>query len=126
MSGGARAVGWPFVAAGLLVASCSSGAPCRAAASASGSCPDLSVNGHLYVEWRAIKRPAILAEVGDATYPACNAASSCGKDEFGGLGATDVWKYRRVPRGRAVIGLREGTQTYVVFVRRGLDPATLR
>jgi hypothetical protein len=80
--------------------------------------------GHFFNEWRQIKAPRILQELGDAAYPACN-AGNCGRDELGGLGATDVWLVDGVDATEAVIGLREGTHTYVIFVRVGIDPETL-
>lgn len=43
----------------------------------------------------------------------------------GGFGSTDVWQLGTVSPERAVLGLREGTHTYVVFVAAGTDPQTL-
>jgi hypothetical protein len=115
-------------AAVALTASCASGASsCPSVAPVAASCPDLRFAGHLYDEWHRVPAPRYLAEVGDATYPACNAAATCGGDRLEGLGSTDVWKIDGVSSDRAVLGLREGTHdTYVVFVRRGVDPSTLR
>jgi hypothetical protein len=82
--------------------------------------------GQFFNEWREIKPPSILQELGDAAYPACNAASKCGGGDLAGFGATDVWLVDGVAVTQAVIGLREGTHTYVIFVRRGIDPETVR
>jgi hypothetical protein len=118
-------------AAVLLFEACSSGAPCAHAAPApsaapsSSGCADLRLRGQLYDEWRTIDPPRPLQEVGDATYPACNLAGSCGGDPARGHASTDVWHLRGVGLARAVIGFREGTGTYVIFVRRGVDPTTL-
>lgn len=114
-------------AAALLATSCASDSPkssCPTPPPPTGPCADLLFGGRLYDEWRPVERPAILAEVGNSTYPACN-VTSCGGDPFEGFGATDVWKLDGVDPTRAVIGLREGTHTYVIFVRRGVDPATI-
>jgi hypothetical protein len=73
-----------------------------------------------------VVRPAILQEINDASYPACNHADQCGGDQLSGLGATDVWRLDGVSPATAVLGLREDTDTYVIFVRRGTDPKSLR
>lgn len=92
----------------------------------SGPCHDLALHGTFYDEWHALKRPRILQEVGNLTYPACNLADLCGGDPMEGNGATDVWRYHHRPWRDVVIGLREGTHdVYVVYVRVGVDPATL-
>jgi hypothetical protein len=112
-------------AAGLLLVACGSGSSC-ATSPVLASCPDLMLRGHAYVAWHQIPRPSYLQEVGDATYPACNLSDQCGGDPFGGHESTDVWKLEGVPRGRAVIGYLENTSdTYVVYVRRGVDTSTL-
>jgi hypothetical protein len=64
--------------------------------------------------------------VGNATYPACNDTDACDGRNLDGFGATDVWLVPGVDVTRAVIGLREGTHTYVIFVKVGVDPSTLR
>lgn len=112
-------------AAVLLLASCASDEAC-AAATADGSCPDLRFRGHVYDEWREADPPRVLQEVGNATYPACNAAEACGGEDLDGFGATDVWQVKGVDLTQAVFGLREGTDTWVIFVRVGVDPETLR
>lgn len=114
----------------LLSASCASDESCASAASAAApaasSCPDLRFGGNVYTEWREVDPPRILQEVGDATYPACNDTDACDGRNLDGFGATDVWLVPDVDPTRAVIGLREGTHTYVVFVKVGVDPGTLR
>jgi hypothetical protein len=109
----------------LFLSSCSSGNACHRA-SVAASCPDLRIGARAYDEWRPVVRPAALQEIGDADYPACNHADECGGDDLGGLGATDVWRLDGVPPARAVLALREGTETYEIFVRRGTDPRTVQ
>jgi hypothetical protein len=113
-------------AAVLLFASCASDESCPRAAPAGSDCPDLDFRGNVYREWRAVDPPRILQEVGNATYPACNDADSCDDRDLEGFGATDVWLVGGVELDQAVMGLREGTHTYVIFVRVGIDPDTLR
>lgn len=110
-----------LLAAVTLVASCSSDEPCRPAESA--DCSDIVFQDRAYDEWRTYRPARILQEIGDANYPACNA--DCSSAGVGGFGTTDVWQLGRVPPERAVLGLREGTHTYVVFVAVGTDPDTL-
>ena len=93
---------------------------------AASSCPDLRYAGNVYTEWREADPPRILQEVGDATYPACNDTDPCDGRNFEGFGATDVWLVPGVDPAQAVIGLREGTHTYVIFIKVGVDPGTLR
>ena len=112
-------------AAVLLVVACTSSGGCVPSSSAPGSCPDLRFRGHVYDEWREVDPPPILQEVGNATYPACNAAETCDGVDLDGFGATDVWLFEGVDLTDAVIGLREGTHTYVIFVRVGVDPDNL-
>ena len=106
--------------------SCTSAAPVTPAAPVASSCPDLRFRGNVYTEWRDVDPPAILQEVGNATYPACNDTDTCDGRNLAGFGATDVWLVPGVDLTRAVIGLREGTHTYVIFVKVGVDPGTLR
>ena len=109
--------------------SCPSAAPPTAAAAAApvaSSCPDLRFRGNAYTEWRDVEPPRILQEVGNATYPACNDTDACDGRSLDGFGATDVWLVPGVDLTRAVIGLREGTHTYVIFVKVGVDRGTLR
>ncbi len=122
-SGPPPVIGWALPVAVLLVA-CAADDPC-AAASADPDCADLRFGGRLYDEWREVPASTAGQEVGNATYPACNAAEGCPGSEFEGFGATDVWLLNGADIEDAVIGIREGTETYVVFVRRGVDPATL-
>ena len=118
----------------LSSASCAAEEPCPTAAPATAvtaapitsSCPDLRFRGNAYTEWRDVDPPRILQEVGNATYPACNDTEPCDGRNLDGFGATDVWQVPGVDLTRAVIGLREGTHTYVIFVKVGVDPGTLR
>ena len=120
----------------LLSASCASEEPCASAAPlasaapvnspVASSCPDLRFRGNVYTEWRGVDPPRILQEVGNATYPACNDSDACDGRNLDGFGATDVWLVPGVDLTQAVIGLREGTHTYVIFVKVGVDPGTLR
>jgi hypothetical protein len=110
---------------GLICGACGSGGSC-ATSPVPATCPDLLLDGHPYVAWRQIPRPESFQEVGDATYPACNLSDQCGGDPFQGHASTDVWKIDGVGRGRAVLGYLENTtDTYVVYVRRGVDTSTL-
>jgi hypothetical protein len=119
--------GWRAAsAAALLSAACSTGGACAQASTPSGACADIDFNGDFYDEWREMKPPPIMQEVGDASYPVCNASSRCTGDDLGGLGSTDVWVLEGVDPAKALIGLREGTSTYVVFVRVGTDPASVK
>ena len=108
--------------------SCPTAAPATAvsAAPTASSCPDLRFRGNAYTEWRDVDPPRILQEVGNATYPACNDTEPCDGRNLDGFGATDVWQVPGVDLTRAVIGLREGTHTYAIFVKVGVDPGTLR
>lgn len=106
--------------------SCATAAPLNSAAPVTSSCPDLRFGGNVYTEWREVDTPRFLQEVGDATYPACNDTDACDGRNLDGFGATDVWLVPGVDPTRAVIGLREGTDTYVIFVKVGIDPDTLR
>lgn len=109
----------------VLCAACGGGGTCASGKKSSASCPDLTWQRSSYVEWHEVHPRGILQEVGDAFYPACNKAGTCGGDPLSGMGATDVWRYDGVDPTKAVIGLRQDTQTYVVFVRVGVDPASL-
>ena len=108
-----------------VVSACGTAAPCHSSGSSTGACADLTFEHRSYDEWRVVHPHGILQEVGDAFYPACNKASTCGGDPLQGMGATDVWQYDGIDSTRAVIGLRQDTHTYVVFVRKGVDPTTL-
>jgi len=124
-----REVRWDRVAVlpatGLLLVACGTGSSC-ATSPVPASCPDLVLQGHPYVAWHQIRRPSFFQEVGDATYPACNLSDQCGGDPFDGHASTDVWKLPGVPPRRGVIGFLENTtDTYVVYVRRGVDPSSL-
>jgi hypothetical protein len=87
-------------------------------------CPDLRFSGLLYDEWRETVPPPTLQELGDAAYPACNDAETCGPD-LGGFAATDVWLLEGVDVESAILGYRQNTETYVIFLRRGIDPDTV-
>lgn len=118
---------WATTAVALLVAACSTTDECDPdpSSSAAGSCADLVFQGRSYDEWREVESSPIMQEVGNATYPACNAAEACDPVELDGFGATDVWLLDGADVTDAVIGLREGTHTYVIFVRVGLDPGEI-
>ena len=117
-----RGLGWCLATGLALMAGCSSGDPCAAD---DPDCADLRFGDRLYDEWREVPASTAGQEVGNATYPACNAVEGCPGSEFEGFGATDVWLLDGADIEDAVIGIREGTETYVVFVRRGVDPASL-
>lgn len=112
-------------AAAVVLCSCGAPASCPGGSRAEAPCADLLFGGRLYDEWREVVRPAALQEVGNATYPACTGAGECNHDDLGGFGATDVWLLDGVDPSRAVLGIREGTHDYVVFVRQGVDPDSL-
>jgi hypothetical protein len=109
------------VAAVLLLVSCSSDETCPEEPSGGTDCADLVFAGRSYTEGPKVTLPAITQELGDATYPACNAAGTCADRGVGGNGATDVWLVEGVEPEQAVIGYREGTRTPVLFVERGTD-----
>jgi hypothetical protein len=110
----------------LLCAACSAGRTCEQTPPEASGCADLTFDGVSYDEWRPFRGTGILQELGDGSYPACNAAAGCGENDVDGFGATDVWRLEGVDPRRALIGLREDTHTKVVFVRVGLDPDRLR
>jgi hypothetical protein len=113
----------PLMAAALLAvlaAACGGDATCETAPR-DPSCPDLRFSGVRYDEWREVTPPRVRQELGDAVYPACNDAETCGPD-LGGFAATDVWLLEGVDPDDAVIGYRQDTRTAVVFLRRGADP----
>lgn len=113
----------PVLLAVVLAAACTRGASCEPAPR-DPSCPDLRFSGVLYDEWREVAPPPVRQELGDAAYPACNDAETCGPD-LGGFAATDVWLLEGVDPDDAVIGYRQDTETYVVFLRRGADPGSV-
>jgi hypothetical protein len=119
-----RVLGWCLATGLALLTACGSDDPCPAPAE-DADCADLRFGGRLYDEWREVPASAARQEVGNATYPACNAVEGCPGSEFDGFGATDVWLLPGVEIEDAVIGIREGSDTYVVFVRRDVDPASL-
>jgi hypothetical protein len=104
----------------VLAASCTSEAGCEREPRDPG-CPDLRFSGRYYDEWHETEAPPIRQELGDAVYPACNDAETCGPD-LGGFAATDVWLLDGVDVESAVIGYRQDTDTHVIFLRRGIDP----
>jgi hypothetical protein len=108
-----------------LAAACGAADPCDEAPPEDPDCPDLTFSGDLYDEWRPVEPPAVTEELGDARYPACNDEEPCNGPDLGGFAATDVWLLEGVDPEDALIGLRQGTKTHVVFLRRGLDPSTV-
>jgi hypothetical protein len=114
------------VAAALLFGGCTSRDAC-APTPPSAVCPDLTWRGVGYNESQEYHGPpaSLLQEVGDATYPACNVAKGCPGSEFEGSGATDVWLLEGVDVADAVIGVRENSDTLVIFVRVGAEPHDL-
>lgn len=108
----------------LLLTSCGAEEHCTTAV-VPGDCHDLTFKGISYDEWREAVLPNPFQELGDATYPACNDTDSCDGEGLGGFGATDVWLLEGVDPSDAVLGLREGTHTAVIFVAVGVDPASL-
>jgi hypothetical protein len=118
-------------AALLALTSCSgSSSDCQdtaagaASATTATTCHDLVFNKVPYDEWHIAHPGPILKELGDATYPRCN-ATGCHADAFDGLEATDVWAVDGVRPGLALLGIQEGSDSYVVYVRAGVDPATI-
>jgi hypothetical protein len=102
-----------------LLTSCASERGCIDAATDDPDCPDLLFRSQPYDELRVVTLRGTQQELGDATYPACNTAGTCADRGLGGNGATDVWKVHGVDPTHAVIGLREGTRTAVLFVAVG-------
>ena len=105
------------MSAALLLA-CSTEPSCAAPEADSPDCHDLTFNDVQYDEWRTVDKPAITQELGDGRYPACN-RGECGLE---GWGTTDVWLVDGVDPEVALMGLREGTEVSVIFVRVGTDP----
>jgi hypothetical protein len=115
-----------MVAATLLLGGCTSRDACTPTPP-SAACPDLTFGGVGYNESQEYHGPPprLLQEVGDATYPTCNVAQGCPGSEFEGFGATDVWLLDGVDIADAVIGVRENSDTVVIFVRAGAEPDDL-
>ena len=86
-------------------------------------CADLLFHGQEYDEYRPIHAspPGEMQELGNATYPECN----CAEQDLDGMAATDVWKLEDVDGDDAVIGIRQDSSTYVLFVRVGVDPESV-
>jgi hypothetical protein len=110
----------------LLLAACTSQNAC-APIPPSADCTDITFGGAGYNEVREYHGPppTQLQEVGDATYPACNVAQGCPGSEFEGFGTTDVWLLEGADTADAVIGVRENSDTLVIFVRLGVEPGDL-
>jgi hypothetical protein len=127
MTGRQHVVGGAGAVAAVLLtcASCTSGKSCERTPPEDSSCADLRVDGISYDEWRPFHGPRVLQELGDGTYPACNSTDTCDSEGLGDLGATDVWRLEGVDPARALVGLRENSQTRVIFVRVGVDPHTI-
>ena len=121
-----RSAGISSITAVLLLAACGGGGEDGSSSpSAAAPCADLSFQGRWYDEWWAIDPSGLLQEVGDATYPECNGIRISGGADPDGFRATDVWLLEGAEVTDALIGLREGTHTYVVFLRVGADPPDL-
>lgn len=112
-----------LAAAAVLLVGCGSSDPCADLPDADGDCPDLQFSGGRYDEWRPVDLPSVTEELGDARYPACNDEERCNGPDLDGFGATDVWLLPGVDPQQALIGYRQGSETSVVFLRQGLDPA---
>lgn len=110
----------------LTIASCTADDSCTPTP-APPDCRDLVFKDVAYDEWREADppRPRLIQELGNATYPACNDTDSCDGEDLDGFGSTDVWLVEGVDPADAVLGLREDTHTYVVFVAEGVDPESL-
>jgi hypothetical protein len=118
-----------LAAVGLLSLTACSGGSSQAGCqrtSPPADCADLSFHGVAYDELRPIQAPPPdqMQEIGDATYPACN-DDACDHDGLNGFGSTDVWQITGIDGRDAVLGIRENSSTYVVYVRVGVDPASL-
>jgi hypothetical protein len=109
-----------------LLGACAYDDPCEPAPP-TGACSDLDFRGVLYNELWAIDAPPPIQmqELGNATYPDCNVAEGCPGSELDGYGATDVYQINGVDFADAVIGVRQNSDTYVVFLRVGADPGEL-
>ena len=113
-----------MVIVAVLSASCASAAAC-VPGSSDPECPALRYGERLYDEWREFEPPPPpIQELGDAVYPACNDAENCGPD-LGGQASTDVWLLEGVDFEQALLGYRQDTETFVIFLRRGVDPDTV-
>jgi hypothetical protein len=110
----------------ILLGACAAEESCTPAPP-SASCADLDFRGERYNEWREFDAPPInrMQEVGNARYPDCNVAEGCPGSELDGLGSTDVWLVEGVDLADAVIGKRQNSETFVIFVRVGVDPDEL-
>jgi hypothetical protein len=122
--------GWWRTAVLVVAMACAVGCADRescAPVPPSPECPDLKFRGAGYVEFRAFDAPppGQMQEVGNATYPDCNVVKGCPGSEFEGLGATDVWLLDGVNIADAVIGKRQNSQAFVIFVRVGVEPDQL-
>src|SRR5215210_9276941 len=112
-------------AAVVLVAGCGAPSQCPEASAVDGGCADLTFSGGRYDELRPVELPQITQELGDARYPACNDSEPCNGPDLDGFGSTDVYLLDGVDPEQAVIGYRQGSETSVIFLRRGLDPSIL-
>ena len=118
----------PFGAASLAVVllGCAASDPCGDPPVEDGDCPDLTFSSELYDEWGPVELPGVTQELGDARYPACNDEEACNGPDLDGYGATDVWLLEGVDPQQALIGYRQGTETPVIFLRQGVDPANVQ
>jgi hypothetical protein len=123
-TGSSAGIASTAVAVLVLLASCGADKSCTRTAPPA-DCHDIEFENVSYDEWREVKPPRITQEVGDATYPACNDTDSCDGEGLGGFGTTDVFLVDGVDPAKAVLGLREGTHTTVLFVATGVAPESL-
>jgi hypothetical protein len=112
------------VAVLVVLASCGADETCTQT-EPPADCHDLEFKHVSYDEWREVKAPRITQELGDATYPACNDTVSCAEEGLGGFGSTDVFLVDGVDPAKAVLGLREGSHTTVLFLAAGVAPDSL-
>jgi hypothetical protein len=110
----------------VLLGACASDDSCEPAPP-TAACSDLDFRGVMYNELWEIDAPPPnrMQELGNATYPDCNVAEGCPGSELDGYGATDVYQIKGVDFADAVIGVRQNSDTYVIFLRVGADAGEL-
>jgi hypothetical protein len=114
------------VTGAVLLGACAGDSTCEPSPP-TPDCADLDFRGDLYNEARVLEERVEVAmqELGNATYPDCNVPDGCPGSELDGFGATDVYLIDGVAISDAVIGRRQNSTTFVVFVRVGVDPDEL-